>query len=379
MLSLVADSRCSCAADGGRGGRGLQLQDKPSSVEQVIAVPTIDFHHRVPLRTVPRETQTVEQLVDVPVPQTALLARWVPLPLGLRGVKCSQRSRGCTVGCRVRSTPLGPRGQTTARAAAGVQHFCLDLDDAPAAGGSRPDQLLEVRPQERVQRRTVEQIILAPMLDVPVPLMEEQLLVDAFAPHDIRVPEQVIEVPKLLPDDVPLRTAVRDTQLAEQPAEVPTIISFFSLQRIVEQNVDIPSPYGGVRGLQGFLPGQDSTSLLLSLERISERNVEQIVDSRGFGGGLQDFLPGQSSSSSSHDPARVHEVLNGPGEWFFRTFLQNKKSATVGPHLSPRVPASVSPSTPGAHVDRWVDGDEVWSRIDSVHGPFWKRLLSDHV
>ena len=28
---------------------------------------------RVPLRTVPRETQTVEQLVDVPVPQTALL------------------------------------------------------------------------------------------------------------------------------------------------------------------------------------------------------------------------------------------------------------------------------------------------------------------
>ena len=69
-------------------------------------------------------------------------------------------------------------------------------------GGSRPDRLTEVRPQERDQRHTVEQIILAPVLDVPVPLMEEQLLVDAFAPHDIHVPEQVIDVPKILIDEL---------------------------------------------------------------------------------------------------------------------------------------------------------------------------------
>ena len=55
----------------------LTCTDKPSSVEQVIAVPTIDFPPQGP---VPRETQTVEQLVDVPVPQTALL-RWVLLAL----------------------------------------------------------------------------------------------------------------------------------------------------------------------------------------------------------------------------------------------------------------------------------------------------------
>ena len=107
--------------------------------------------------------------------------------------------------------------------------------------------------------------------------------------------------------------------------EVPTIISFSSLQRIEEQNVDIPVPYGDVRGLQGFPPGQDSTSSPLSLERISERNVEQIVDSRGFGGGLQDFLPGHSSSSSSHDPARVHEALDGPGAGVFALFPKLKK------------------------------------------------------
>ena len=46
----------------------------------------------------------------------------------------------------------------------------MDVDDVPAARSSRPDPLTEVRPQERVQRLTVEQIIPAPMLDVPVPL-----------------------------------------------------------------------------------------------------------------------------------------------------------------------------------------------------------------
>ena len=71
---------------------------------------------------------------------------------------------------------------------AGTLYYPMDVDDLLAAGGSRPDRLTDVRPQERVQRHTVELIILAPVLDVPVPLMEEQLLVDAFAPHDVQVP-----------------------------------------------------------------------------------------------------------------------------------------------------------------------------------------------
>ena len=175
-------------------------------------------------------------------------------------------------------------------------------------------------------------------------------------------------MPKILIDELSVRTPVREPQLAEQLVEVPTIISFSSLQRIVEQNVDIPVPYGGARGLQGFPFGQDSTSSPLSLERISERNVEQIVDSRGFGGGLQDFLRGQSSSSPSHDPARVHEALDGSSAGVFRTFPQNKKSATVGPHSSLRVPASVisrtgaassdgssaAPAAPAEPFPRWV-------------------------
>ena len=163
--------------------------------------------------------------------------------------------------------------------------FDLSLDEEP--GGARPDWLTEVRPQERVQRHTVEQIILAPMLDVPVPLMEEQLLVDAFAPHDIQVPEQVIEVPK-----DPLRRAlgVKSCSRAAGGGTAGGSADdhlLFLVAAIVEQNVDIPVPRGGVRGLQGFPPGQASTTSSFSLERISERNVEQIVDIPG--GGLQDF------------------------------------------------------------------------------------------
>ena len=78
-------------------------------------------------------------------------------------------------------------------------------------------------------------------------------------------PEQVIEVPKILPEDVSLRTAVREPQLAEQLVEVPTIVSFSWLQLGMEQNVDIPVPGRGGRlaGLQGSLPGQSSTERLL--------------------------------------------------------------------------------------------------------------------
>ena len=131
-------------------------------------------------------------------------------------------------------------------------------------------------------------------------------------------------MPKILPLDVPLRAALRVTQLVEQLVEVPTTVSYSSLQRTVEQHVDIPVPGGGgsSSGLQGFLPRQRSTQSPFR-KRISERIVEQIVDpvSRGS---LPGSLPGQSSSSS-HSPAGVEERADEPGEGVFRTFPQNKK------------------------------------------------------
>ena len=88
----------------------------------------------------------------------------------------------------------------------------------------------------------------------------------------------------------------------------------------MEQNVDFPVPDRGGRNAG------------LQQERISERIVEQIVDSRVVGGGLQDFRPVQRSSAD--EPGVV----------------------VVAPHSGPRVPASVSSSTPAPQLrlDAWA-------------------------
>ena len=69
-----------------------------------------------------------------------------------------------------------PRGQTTARETEEPELFTLYEEEL---GGTRPDRLSDVRPQERVQRRTVEQLVVAvldlPALDALVPLVVEQL------------------------------------------------------------------------------------------------------------------------------------------------------------------------------------------------------------
>ena len=182
-----------------------------------------------------------------------------------------------------------PRGQTKARAGGGarvVLHGCVPEDALP---------------QGRVLRHVVGHLPV-PALDVPVPQMVDQLpnVVQFLAAQLLVVPEPVIEVPKILPHDIPPRRGCRDAQLVEQLVEVPTTVSCSSLQRTVEQHVDIPVPGGGgsVSGLHGFLPRQRSTASP-SRKRISERIVEQIVDpvSRG----------GLHGSSSSHSPAGDEE------------------------------------------------------------------------
>ena len=191
-------------------------------------------------------------------------------------------------------------------------------------GGTRPDRMYEVRPQERDQRHTVEQVVdtvlFAPSLDVPVPQMGNQL-VDVCRLFDVLIPEQGIKVPKISPTPrPPRRRRVRFAeQTAEQLVEVPTIMSYSFLQRTVEQNVNIPVPGSGGQqvGLHGFLPRQRSTAVHASLERSSERIVEQIVDSRVLGGRFS------ASSSSSREHA---------GEGVFRTFPRIKKSPKLGSH-----------------------------------------------
>ena len=171
-------------------------------------------------------------------------------------------------------------------------------------------------------------------------------------------------MPKISSDDVPMRALVRETQLAEQLVEVPTIVSWSLLQQIMEQNVGIPVPGGGVRGLQGFPPGQASTTSSFALERISERIVEQNVEFPVFGG-LQDFLTGPSSSAASSPPAGVRGFADVPGDGVFRTFPQIKKSAGLGSHSGSELLPESSPSTPAAHVDA-LSGVELLAKIQQL-------------
>ena len=120
--------------------------------------------------------------------------------------------------------------------------------------------------QSRGSRHTVDQIVDAVPATCcgtsfracacyPVPQMVDQLPdIEQFFRALSPDPEQFIEVPKILPFDVYRRAAVRVPQLAEQLLEVPTIISYSSLLRTVEQHVDIPVPGRGegISGLQDF-------------------------------------------------------------------------------------------------------------------------------
>ena len=108
------------------------------------------------------------------------------------------------------STHHSAQSQKTARAG-GEARVVLHgrVPDAPLPQGSRPPCLGEPRgPLYQDQLRTMEQAAAyAPMvqiLDSPVPQKLEQLLdVLRFLDTLLPVPEQVIEVPKILLDDVP--------------------------------------------------------------------------------------------------------------------------------------------------------------------------------
>ena len=164
-----------------------------------------------------------------------------------------------------------PRGQSKARSreeesemnnaygqktpllrAASTVHF--NLFDEGEVLAARPTPLVEVRPQLGVQRHTAEEIIetFVPdqILDAPVPQMGREQVVEFMQQFDVLAgAEPVIEVPKISLDKTRRRRMVdvsRPPQTAEQLVEVPTIISYSSLLRFVEQNIAIPVPQ--VRG-----------------------------------------------------------------------------------------------------------------------------------
>ena len=277
--------------------------------------------------------------------------------------------------------------------------FSLYEDDL---GAARPDRLAGVRPQERITRRTVEQIVDSSpglsIIDVPVPQMVDQL-VDVLNIIERSVPavaEQVIEVPKiLLQDQIPQRTVLCEPQLAEQ-LEVPTVVSqSFFQQQFAEQNVDISVP--GARGLldggglRGFLPEQSPTG-------------RRWLD----GGGLQFFPQGQGSSAlrfvayppakksarvathssaevgahSSSSELRAHQMAPGARSGSSTPRPQDDFVEDVDGNVWMRWDAGQWKLLGTAPLDAsttWVDGnDEPWTLVNMAHGSYWLILDTRH-
>ena len=245
-------------------------------------------------------------------------------------------------------------------------HFTAKIRKTPPPAGSQPALLPEVAGwQVPVEPHVMEDLgsvcPFVQILDLPVPQMVDYVA-DALRILDRPIAEQVFEVPQFSCSSCPSRSLIPEPQVAEQLMEVPTVLS---LLRIAEQIVGTPVPLGRggrISGFQGSLPGQSATSTHSSGKRISERIVEQIVDFPAQtveqivcispGGGL-----GQGSASSAGAADEDFTQV-------FRTLPQVEKSAKLGPHLSPRVPASVSSSTLAAQLeDAPVPDSDEWMQF----------------
>ena len=133
-------------------------------------------------------------------------------------------------------------------------------------GASLPDRLVDVRPQERVPRRIVEQVVdivpVVPLLHVPVPQMVDSV-VEVLKILDKSLPdvEQVIEVPKILQHTVLQRSSLQEPQMVDQLVTVPTnpdtVLCVFSrspVPLLEDQLVEVPPI---VPQLVGFFAGDD--------------------------------------------------------------------------------------------------------------------------
>ena len=154
-----------------------------------------------------------------------------------------------------------------------------------------------------------------------------------------------------------------EPETAEELVDVPTVVSFSSLQQYTaEQIVDIPVPrgrWGGGGGLQSF-----------SQYRIQAPS-QQIVDFPVRSGGLQGFRPGQVL-------ALRMMCLKGS----FRTFLHGyKKSVEVAGQVSAQLDGRTPAHPLSAHQMAWTvspddseDGDP--DRFVDEYGRIWRRTAT---
>ena len=233
----------------------------------------------------------------------------------------------------------------------------------PAAdvSGARPDRLFEVRPQERDQRRTVEQIVdntlIVPSLDVSVPQMENQL-VEVCRHLDIRIPEQAIEVPKISSSSrfSWRRRLLRLPQTAEQLVAVPTTVS-------VSERGQSSSSLAGWFGGEIFKVSPRDRVQQPFLEQITLTLQFPLVEV--FKVFVMDRV--QQLHPLSHVMLRMSLVMV-----CFALFTK-RKSAKKGPHSGPELSSDFSSSTPVAQLASPFLQEGFW---EDDAGGMWMQLPS---
>ena len=234
-----------------------------------------------------------------------------------------------------------------------------EVPEAPLPqGGSRPPSLGVPRgPQVGLERHFLEHMAdicpFVQILDAPVPQTVDNVT-DALRILDLPMAEQVIEVPRISCSPCPSRFPIPEPQPAEQLVEVPTVLSPL---RIAEQIVGIPVPRGhGKRRVQGSLPRQSSTATPSSVERISERMVEQIVDISS-GGGLGQGLASSAGAADEDFAGGVSHFSPRKKVWSTGQVV----SAQLGGHVNSSTLSAHQLARAGEHVD--YDGSDEWVLI----------------
>ena len=174
--------------------------------------------------------------------------------------------------------------------------------------------------------------------------------------RDLQAPiEQVVDVPKISQDSIQPRSVLRRPQTAEQLVEVPTIVSFSSLQQRTVEIIDIPVPGrggGGRGGFQGSHPGQSSTAGV----------AEQIVDIPACGG-PQGFPSGQSTLQRTVEqfvdipvPAGggLHGIRLDPGGPSSSAVLRHERGHTFAHDVKSARSAGSSSARVHPHLSSWT-------------------------
>ena len=160
---------------------------------------------------------------------------------------------------------------------------------------------------------------------------------------------------KISLDRVSKRCPRPRTRRADRLVEVPTIISYSSLQqRTSEQIIDISSSSGS--GWTGrswrpsrCLPETGFNSAFSGADHVDIPVPLMVVV-------FKVSSPGQGSTASSSSSHMRAGAVDEP--WVFRTFPQMKKSARLGPHSGSELGADFNPWTPAAYAESMAGADD---------------------